>query len=54
MEAWHERFGRQEAEVTVAAKDSKSVDFRFAAKEVRNNRFLRSTRFASAFRFLPD
>ena len=33
VEAWHERFGRQEAEVTVAAKDSKSVDFSFAAKK---------------------
>jgi len=33
VEAWHERFGRQEAEVTVKAKDSKSVDFRFAAKK---------------------
>ena len=33
VEAWHERFGRQETEVTVAAKDSKSVDFSFAAKK---------------------
>ena len=33
VEAWHERFGRQEAEVTVAAKDSKSVDFSFTAKK---------------------
>jgi plastocyanin len=32
VEAWHERFGRQEAEVTVVAKDSKSLDFTFAAK----------------------
>ena len=33
VEAWHERFGRQETEVTVAAKDSKSVDFSFATKK---------------------
>ena len=32
VEAWHERFGRQEAQVTVAARDSKAVDFGFAAK----------------------
>lgn len=32
LEAWHERFGRQTAEVTVAAKDSKTVDFTFDGK----------------------
>ncbi|MGH9627878.1 MAG: carboxypeptidase regulatory-like domain-containing protein [Bryobacteraceae bacterium] len=32
VEAWHERFGRQEAQVTVAAKESKTVDFSFAGK----------------------
>jgi plastocyanin len=32
LEAWHERFGRQEVKVTVAAKDSKAVDFSFVAK----------------------
>jgi plastocyanin len=31
VEAWHERFGRQEMEVSVAARDSKSIDFSFAA-----------------------
>ena len=32
LEAWHERFGRQELQVSVAAKDTKSVDFSFAGK----------------------
>ena len=32
VEAWHERFGKQDVEVTVAAKDSKSVDFTFSDK----------------------
>ena len=32
IEAWHERFGRQEMQVSVAAKDSKPVDFSFSAK----------------------
>ena len=32
VEAWHERFGRQEAQVTVAAKDAKTVDFSFTGK----------------------
>ena len=32
VEAWHERFGKQDVEVTVAAKDSKSVDFAFSDK----------------------
>ena len=32
VEAWHERFGRQEVEVTLAAKESKPADFSFAAK----------------------
>jgi plastocyanin len=33
VEAWHERYGRQEAQVTVAAKDNKTVDFGFAGKD---------------------
>jgi plastocyanin len=33
VEAWHERYGRQEAEITVAAKDTKAVDFSFAGKD---------------------
>jgi plastocyanin len=32
LEAWHERYGRQELQATVAAKDSKTVDFSFAGK----------------------
>ena len=32
VEAWHERFGKQDVEVTVAAKDSKTVDFTFSDK----------------------
>jgi plastocyanin len=27
VEAWHERFGKQDVEVTVAAKDTKTADF---------------------------
>lgn len=33
VEAWHERLGRKEIQLTVAANDRKSVDFSFAAKE---------------------
>jgi hypothetical protein len=29
VEVWHERYGKQEAEVTVGAKDSKTVDFTY-------------------------
>ena len=32
LEAWHERFGRQEVQLTVAAKDTKAVDFNFEGK----------------------
>jgi len=32
VEAWHERFGRQEIPLTVAAKETKSADFTFTAK----------------------
>ena len=32
LEVWHERFGRQEVQLTVAAKDSKAVDFNFEGK----------------------
>ena len=31
LEAWHERYGKKTVEVTVAAKDSKSVDFTFGS-----------------------
>jgi plastocyanin len=31
VEAWHERFGKKELPLTVAAKDSKTVEFRFGA-----------------------
>jgi hypothetical protein len=29
IEAWHEKFGTQEMDVTVAPKDSKTADFTF-------------------------
>ena len=29
VEAWHEKYGTQDVEVTVAAKESKPVDFSF-------------------------
>ena len=29
LEAWHERYGKQNVELTVAAKDTKTVDFAF-------------------------
>jgi plastocyanin len=29
LEVWHERYGKQEAKVTVGAKDSKTVDFTY-------------------------
>ncbi len=32
IEAWHERYGRQEKEITVGAKEDKNVDFDFSAK----------------------
>jgi plastocyanin len=32
LEAWHERYGKQDVEVTVAAKDSKTVDFTFGTQ----------------------
>ena len=33
VESWHERYGRQEVQVTVAAKDAKTVDFSFSGKD---------------------
>ena len=33
VESWHERYGRQEVQVTVAAKDTKTVDFSFSGKD---------------------
>jgi plastocyanin len=30
LEAWHERYGKQDVEVTLAAKDTKTVDFTFS------------------------
>jgi plastocyanin len=32
MEAWHERYGRKEVEVTVGAKEDKTIDFNFSSK----------------------
>jgi plastocyanin len=32
LEAWHERFGRKEVQVTVGPKEEKTVDFEFSAK----------------------
>jgi plastocyanin len=32
VEAWHERYGRKEVEITVAAKEDKAVDFEFSAQ----------------------
>ena len=32
LEAWHERYGKQDVEITVAAKDSKTADFTFGPR----------------------
>jgi hypothetical protein len=32
VEAWHERYGRKEVEITVAAREDKAVDFEFSAQ----------------------
>jgi hypothetical protein len=32
MTAWHEKYGKKDMPVTVAAKDSKTVDFSYDGK----------------------
>ena len=38
IEVWHEKFGTQEQQVTVGAKESKTVDFSIRASNRRSSR----------------
>jgi hypothetical protein len=35
LEAWHERFGRRTAQVTIGARQAQTVTFSFAARQER-------------------